>query len=335
MSSLVDKLAHRGIWSHIGPASLASRISTVVEFIDACHSHHPQCMHTKDNHTILPSRFVDVGGYEGSIEPRLVSSSAISDTESYTTLSHCWGANPANMPLRTLRSNEVAHRKSIPMVTLPKTFRDAISVTRALKIRYIWIDSLCIVQDDSEDWEVEAAKMASIYEGSFLTIAAVDSPNSNGGLFLDSITPPTPFTFTPRDASGRTTTYVQTQSTVLVRPLLQPRSNKDKLHLHNASLYQRGWIFQELMLSSKSLHFREHQMYWKCPSGLRSEDGVLDEVGKQLKKNLFSITNYGQDNFNSQGNSNATWWKWVEFYTSRSLTRSDDRVSSISVNWSS
>ena len=52
---------------------------------------------------------------------------------------------------------------------------------------YIWIDSLCIVQDDQKDWEVESARMATIFEGSELTIAATDSPDPEDGLFLDSV----------------------------------------------------------------------------------------------------------------------------------------------------
>jgi hypothetical protein len=234
------------------------------------------------------------------------------------------------VPLRTIRSTEVAHRESIPMATLPKTFRGAVSVIQALKIRYIWIDSLCIVQDNLEDWEQEAAKMASAYEGSFLTIAAVDFPNSNGGLFLDSITPPAHSAFTHRAASRGTATSLKTQSTAFVRPLLLPRSNEDKLHLYNAPLYKPGWVFQELMLSFRSLHFREHQMYWKCPSGLRSEDDTLDEIEKKHGHlNFFDQVGRGQDDFKTPLNSTETWWKWVIYYTSRSLTRSEDRSAAI------
>jgi hypothetical protein len=330
MESRSGNLARRGIWSHAGPASLATRISTVVEFLDACHSHHPRCLQATKDHVILPSRFVDVGSRDGSVEPRLVSCSGISTTVKYTTLSHCWGAHPDNMPLRTTRSTAAAHVVSIPMATLPKTFRDAVSVTRALDIRYIWIDSLCIVQDDLQDWEQEAAKMASIYEGSFLTIAAVDSPNSNGGLFLDSITPPAHFNFTPRVASGGSATFPRTQSTAFARQLLQTRSNDDKLHLHNAPLYQRGWVFQELRLSPRSIHFREHQMYWKCHSGLRSEDGTLDESGqKHGHSSFFSRAGEIQDDLSSPLGSTETWWRWVNDYTTRSLTRSQDRVAAI------
>ncbi|KAG8527742.1 uncharacterized protein KY384_007896 [Bacidia gigantensis] len=206
------------------------------------------------------------------------------------------------MPLRTTRSTEASHRSSIPMSSLPKTFHDAVSVTRALNIRCIWIDSLCIVQDDLVDWEQEAAKMASIYEGSCLTIAAVDSPDCNGGLFLDSITPSAHFNITSRVASGKPRTIAS------VRELLQPRSNEDKLHLYNAPLYRRGWVFQEMMLSSRSLHFREDQMYWKCRSGLRSEDGTLDDERNHDSLNMFSRVGRTRDeDFTSLSKTSATW----------------------------
>jgi hypothetical protein len=320
-------LAHRGIWSHAGPASLATRISTVVEFLDACHSNHPKCLQATKDHTVLPSRFVDVGSRDGRKEPRLVSSTGVPTIERYTTLSHCWGTHPHNMPLRTTNATKAAHMISIPMSTLPRTFRDAVSVTRALNIRYIWIDSLCIVQDDLEDWEQEAAKMASIYEGSFLTIAAADSANSNGGLFLDSIIPPSHFNFIPQLPNGAS---LNTQFTVSFRPLLRPRSNDDKLHLHNAPLYQRGWAFQELVLSPRSIHFREHQLYWKCHSSLRSEDGTLDEIEKKYGHSSFFTGSGGERiDFSDPVSSTDTWWRWVANYTTRSLTRSEDRVAAI------
>jgi succinate dehydrogenase flavin-adding protein (antitoxin of CptAB toxin-antitoxin module) len=324
------ELATRGIWSNVGPLTLSGRISTVVEFIDECRLTHPNCWMQIHSQRVLPSRFIDVGSENRGIEPRLVSSRQIGMVEKYTTLSHCWGPNPENMPLRTLRATERAHKVSIPMASLPKTFRDAISVTRALDIQYIWIDSLCIVQDDSQDWEQEAAKMASIYEGSYLTIAAVDSPNSDGGLYLDSITPPAHFTFTAQSPRGTSDGSNNKESTAHVRELIQPGSNEDKIHLHNAPLYQRGWVFQELMLSPRSLHFRKHQLYWRCRRGLRSEDGMLDESKQNnLFQSIFTRSDGSLDDFSSLKPSTETWWSWVNNYTTRHLTRAEDRTAAM------
>jgi hypothetical protein len=121
------------------------------------------------DHYILPSRFIEVGDSDAAIELRLVSSANLSTIDKYTTLSHCLGAHPDHMPLRTTRITKAAHMVSIPMAILPKTFRDAINITRTLNIKYVLINSLCIIQDDLQEWEEEASKMASIYEGSFLT----------------------------------------------------------------------------------------------------------------------------------------------------------------------
>jgi hypothetical protein len=71
------------------------------------------------------------------------------------------------------------------MSALPKTFRDAVKITHRVGKRFLWIDSLAIIQDDTKDWEFEAAQMAAIYENSFLTIAATTSENCEGGCDLD------------------------------------------------------------------------------------------------------------------------------------------------------
>lgn len=62
---------------------------------------------------------------------------------------------------------------------LPPLFQDAIIITRQLGLRYLWIDSLCIIQDSLRDWETEAAKMASIYQNSYVTISATDASNGS------------------------------------------------------------------------------------------------------------------------------------------------------------
>ncbi|KAN0119298.1 HET domain containing protein [Hyaloscypha variabilis] len=317
--NLAGQLSKRGIWAHSGPASIASRLSTMLEFINTCDSDHPNCGNSLKDHLILPSRFIEVGSHEGNVEPRLVSSLGISPSERYTTLSHCWGANPESMPLQTTKSTESAHKRSLPMAKLPKTFRDAVNVTRALGIRYIWIDSLCIIQDDMGDWEQEAAKMASIYEGTFLTLAAVDSYNSNGGLFLETVMSPVHFEFKPRFSSGSKIAFA--------RSLLKPRSNGDRLYLKNSPLYQRGWVFQEIMLSPRSIHFREHQMYWRCAVGLRSEDGTLDQSRENHPHlNLFDQTIRGKDGLSKSLSLNETWWGWVSDYSSRVLTKPEERI---------
>jgi hypothetical protein len=128
----------------------------------------------------LPTRVIDVGLPDGSHGPRLCIPRGRKGA--YLTLSHCWGGQ---LMTKLLSSNVCAYEKAIEERTLPPTFRDAISVTRKLGFRYLWIDALCIIQDSDEDWEREVSKMASVYRNCRLMLSATDSMNSNGGLFRD------------------------------------------------------------------------------------------------------------------------------------------------------
>lgn len=100
----------------------------------------------------------------------------------YATLSHCWGDS---LPLYTTKETEPLYSQEIPSGLIPPTFRDALTIARALDIPYLWIDALCIVQDDHVEWQNEASKMQDIYSGGSLTIAAADAFNSLGGCFFN------------------------------------------------------------------------------------------------------------------------------------------------------
>jgi len=101
----------------------------------------------------------------------------------YACLSHCWGSV---QPLKTTRETIENFQRSIPWQDLPQTFRDAITVVDQLGLKYLWIDSLTIVQDDIEDWRLEGSKMAEIYRNSYVTISATSASCSNSGLFFDT-----------------------------------------------------------------------------------------------------------------------------------------------------
>lgn len=148
-------------------------------WIKDCQENHSACKFGTSPGT-LPTRVIDVGSPDGRTEPRLRKSDG--EPGDYIALSHCWGGK---QPLITTKENKCSMKTCIPWAKLPNTFQDAISVTRRLGLRYIWIDSLCIVQDDAEDWEREAAKMALIFEAAYLTVAATAATNGNVCIFSD------------------------------------------------------------------------------------------------------------------------------------------------------
>ncbi|KAH8822011.1 heterokaryon incompatibility protein-domain-containing protein [Xylogone sp. PMI_703] len=130
----------------------------------------------------LPTRVIDVGNPNGSQNPRIFVSEMIEGK--YAVLSHCCGGVVS--PLLTTENLE-SFQKSISYCNLPANCRDAICITRQLGIQYLWIDSLCIIQNSTVDWETESKKMSSIYRDALLTISASTSPGSTHGIFKSKL----------------------------------------------------------------------------------------------------------------------------------------------------
>jgi hypothetical protein len=84
-----------------------------------------------------------------------------------------------NVTHQTTLTTYTRRTREIKWEELPRIFQDAITITRRVGLRHVWIDSLCIVQDDIKDWQEQSAQMASIYAGSFITIAATSSNDSD------------------------------------------------------------------------------------------------------------------------------------------------------------
>jgi hypothetical protein len=142
-----------------------------------CKRDHTACNEHQDE--TLPARLIDIGFLpenEGPIAATLVTLSTF-DKElkdiHYLALSHCWGTTSdgyTSVP-KTNKENISSRLKGIPWSSLSKTFQDALHITRALGMRYIWIDSLCIIQDDEEDFQKECSKMGQVYSNAICTIA--------------------------------------------------------------------------------------------------------------------------------------------------------------------
>ncbi|KAF5652004.1 serine threonine kinase [Fusarium sp. NRRL 25303] len=196
----------------------------------------------------MPTRLIRVGE----------SSEHLEDTKDsgflrYLALSHCWGGSTS---LSTLTSNIDQFRNEIPHEQLPLNFQEAIRVTRALKIPYLWIDSLCIIQDDPEDWRREAARMGQVFSNAYCTIAATSAATSNEGFLA------------PKLSSTLSATLETPGGGLLHISEFMEDCNRD---LESAPLNTRGWVMQERALSRRTLHFTKTQVYWECGNGLHCE----------------------------------------------------------------
>lgn len=176
----------------------------------------------------MPTRVVDVSN-DGVRLIETKPSVLEGDDRRYCALSHCWGPVPI---IKTEKANYDEHCKAIPWELLSKTFREAILTTRQLGFRYIWIDSLCIKQDDGADWAAEAATMCDVYQNAILTIAATQAEDGGVGCFKD------------RDGLLQLPFYLeipQVSATNPVRVLFQSYGRVGELGGGTAGLFGRAW----------------------------------------------------------------------------------------------
>lgn len=152
-------------------------------WLQNCETHH-DCETLKALSTLdsewYPKRLIDITDVA---LPRLLETNSERPCQPfrYATLSHCWGSNPDFITLTT--ENSETFCKGIPIDTLPKSFHDAIIVCNHLGIRYIWIDSLCILQDSHPDWLLHATEMSSVYQNCHLNLSLDAAANPNQGAF--------------------------------------------------------------------------------------------------------------------------------------------------------
>lgn len=309
----------------LGPASIRqtdTRSETCLNFIKEsvrqCYTEHGACRNSSK--AFVPTRLLYVGG--GNAALRLCETTTWQEQPPYVALSHCWGGSK---PLSLVRARLPEFKKQINVADLPNTFKDAITVTQELQLPYLWIDSLCIIQDDKTDWEQEAARMADVYSKAFVVVTGSSSPN-----------PETPF-LGPREDEWLTKTFnlpispgynipIQARKrAVLAAPLdqglLEPPFTSSWATLKRVGpLYNRGWCFQESYLATRNLHFTPGSLVFECKTHRRGED--------QLPP--YPSTAPGTLGGGGGGPDPADQWRMlVKSFTSRQLTFGGDKLPAI------
>jgi hypothetical protein len=188
---------------------------------------------------------IDVGGLRESV--RLVISNEM--TARYVALSHCWGGSSH---CRTTKSCLEQYKNALKIVALPKTVQDAIVIVRKLGLRYLWVDSLCIIQDDEDDWLREAGRMAAVYEGAYLTIAASASADGSGGCFVSR---------EPQELVRLPCQKGDAASGHMYLGIIDEDSAQRMFH---GPLNERAWVLQEHLFARRTVHFATDQIYWEC-----------------------------------------------------------------------
>jgi hypothetical protein len=255
---------------------------------------------------VLPARVIDLGLNNGKLS--LYESN--NEMGGYAALSYCWGES--SVLLKTTRSNLDAFRHHIPWSKLPRTLQDAITIVRKIGLRFIWIDCICIIQDDRADWEVEAAKMGQYYQSAFLTIAASASSSAFSGIFTNR-----PKISPPKEVRFRGTDGVYYPIIAQTRDMiLHPTS------IHGfGPLSDRGWTLQEHALSTRMIHFTESEIIWECCTEMISEDG------HPIRDNCHGLIQEFQEA--AKKDPEGYWRLLIRAYSDRHLTLSEDKLPAI------
>jgi hypothetical protein len=259
-----------------------------LHWLDECSSRHKKCRSTFGKP--LPTRVLQLSGSLKHPVVRLIETQNMKGAQ-YCALSHCWG--PINkQPLRTISENYQHHRAEIPFEQLPISFRDTVTLARGLDINYVWIDSLCIIQDDENDWHSQAKVMGEVYRNAALVVAAAGAHDSSDGLFISE----RPF------ACARKLPYIVDgviSGSFNMSPL--PEGGKWPC---GGPLNERAWALQERYLARRTIYFMPNRIFWKC-SHLE-----MGECSDQT--DLF--------------NENLSWLDMLESYSQKKLTRPEDRI---------
>ncbi|KAI1207224.1 HET-domain-containing protein [Annulohypoxylon truncatum] len=325
-------------------------------WLETCRIQHPEC--TAQGGHYVPTRLLDTN--QGDI--KLVFREEVEVSQGgikYVALSYCWGGS---QPLRTLKNNMSSHRVRMPFENLPATFKDAIKVVRSLGLRYIWIDSLCIVQDDQEDWVREAEQMERVYNNAELVLAAAVASSANDGFLRDR----------PRAKGGRinlrlndTNAASQSDQEPDLEDKSDIRAEPDLIQCDYRVIFQdthtgasklpldeRAWAYQERLLARRYLIFGRDEIRWECLEDSYCECGwVFTDTSRIRQKmnleNMFlsaskchTQTEGWCDNIEDYRNrilsaskyhaQTAVWCDIVEDYSKRELTVRSDKLVALS-----
>jgi hypothetical protein len=294
----------------------------VLKWHDDCITNHERCIIYKPSECWYPTRLIDVGEANDSvIKLRMTGDSSLEGP--YVTLSHRWGEGEM---FKLTLGNLERSKQGTPIADLPQTFADAVQVTRRLQVRYIWIDSLCIIQDSTEDWQAESVQMQRVYACSLLNISAAGPGDSCGSGSLFRQRKP------DVDWPMWTTTHDGERRLVYDR-------NYWRDEVTEVELNRRAWVLQERMVAPRILYFGKSHLFWECHEREACEYFpehvpllMLDIVGKLLDPAVYRKRRLEQgiQEGNPVDHGHQKWGELVTRYMTCGITKTSDRLVAMS-----
>lgn len=241
-------------------------------------------------------------------------------TVEYAALSYVWGG-PQRVTL--LNQNRAALQQDGALKDLPRTLADAIAFTAALRFRYLWIDAICIIQDNNEDKAIQISNMANIYSYSLITLVAATGKDADSGL---------PGVTMPRDG-WQTEVHVpvpENDVPMSLVPSMNALINEDSNFLTGTIWSTRGWTFQERELARRVIVFTDQQIYWVCEEAYGIEETNMDtdlarcDWDQMEEPRALSLDVDQKQTNNKIVHMSYNLDKCIEYYQRKSLTNEGD-----------
>ena len=279
----------------------------ISHWFNTCLHQHSRCRASGEEQW-YPRRVLDVSGHK----VRLLETAGHALQGPYATMSHCWGVKRF---LTMTSENKPEFEAGIDLSILPRNFQDAITLTKSLEIRYIWIDCYCIMQSsDSDDHKKEKlldiAQMKQVYANSILSIVASHGSSPEAGCFIEREMSKQllPCLFSPESPSS------DSENIFHLYNLLESQGYVRELNDHR--IFSRAWILQERLLCPRVIHFGSKQLYWECKELLPASEKFPCGQKSQPATNVFSTED--EDLVKS---ARYTWCRTVQDYSAMQLTK--------------
>ncbi|KAH6667670.1 heterokaryon incompatibility protein-domain-containing protein [Halenospora varia] len=284
-------------------------------WLRSCDRSHKCNTHDTRPESLLPTRLLYVGN--PNPDSLALHTATQLGNEDYVALSHCWGKLPPEDKKKFCSTTENirSRQTEFSINDLPRTFRDAVRVTRELGLQYLWIDSLCILQGNNEDWKREANRMEDVFSSAYCVIAASSATNSHEG-FL-------------RRGESRSR-YVQIADALGKQIYVCEGMDDFENDVDKAPLNTRGWVLQERALSRRTIHFTANNTYWECGEGVCCEN--LNRLKSPEWKHYFLLDPIFPKRLHEAGPERTVDFinSLLENYSKRILTEPTDRLIAIS-----
>ena len=310
--------------------SIGEIVKNANRLLSHCTSSHEKC--ATEIPDSMPTRVIDLGTPEC---PNLsLISSNKTTPQHYAIMTYRWGTDGGAYKLLEVRLEE--YHRGIPEPKLPSTLIDVINFTRAIGIRYLWIDALCILQDEDSrtDWNIEAPKMREYYRSAYFCVSTLCAPSVEYKLF-ECCAKDRDFELAELEGVRVGLTSCETETQEL--EIFDDRLRSFDIAFRSSPLNFRGWTLQERLLSQRLLHIGRHQIYLECSTSEASERDLYADKHREpppTRGTFLPLSKFAEirtqleeipENL-SQERILECWYELVMAYGPREVTEEKDRL---------